>query len=84
MTGAGKEKKYTEFKGIRITPDQEKNWNPDKVRNFLDGKTSGENCKIYKNIIKKFIPVFLDLEIDIDFTQKEFKVVKKLYEEVEK
>ena len=37
---------------------------------------------VYRNIIKKFIPQFMAADLDIDFTDREFEIVKELYEEV--
>jgi DNA-binding transcriptional regulator YhcF (GntR family) len=41
-----------------------------------------EKIEIYEDIIKRFIPKFIEKGIDIDFPNEEFKIVKKLYEEV--
>lgn len=49
------------------------------------------NSKIYrakiedsleKEIIKKFIPKFLDNDLDVDFTDKEFNLVREIFEEI--
>ena len=38
----GSNTERTIYKGIRITPKQEKNWNPDKIRHQLDINFNGK------------------------------------------
>lgn len=82
MTGAQKKSFYTEMKAIRLTKEQSKNWDPELIRNILSNDPNFENkeAEIYISIIKKFIPSFLSLGVDIEFNNKEFKIIKQIYE----
>lgn len=31
---------YTKFRAIRVTPEQDKNWDNNNIRDFLDGKST--------------------------------------------
>ena len=43
MTGADKKLNFPVYKGIKITEDQEKNWNAENIRKYLDGNGDYEN-----------------------------------------
>lgn len=83
MTGANKVKNFKIPKSIRLTERQAEIWNPTKIKDFLDAKLD-KNELFYENIIKKFIPVFLNKKIDIDFTNEEFDLIERLYTEISK
>lgn len=77
MTGANKTLNYPVIKTIKITPEQENNWNPIKIRNCLDKKES-----IDTRILKKLIPVFIEKDIEIDLLEEEIHRIEELYHEI--
>ena len=42
------------------------------------------NSNLEIQLLKKFIPIFLENDLDIDLTDQEFNRIKELYEEVSK
>jgi len=53
MTGSSKKLNYPEFAGIRLTEDQKRNWNPDKVRGFLDSLSKESDGPVWKSTVEK-------------------------------
>ncbi len=79
----GRKKLYGE-ETVPVTvkvPKSKKEYYKNKFRKILINEDLESN-EIYEDILKKFIPIFLEKEIDIDFTDEEFKVVKKIHEEI--
>lgn len=76
MTGANKKKTFTVLKSIRITDAQAKNWDPDMIRSFLDAPTEVD---LHIDIIRKFTEVFLNNDIDVDLSVKEFECLDNIY-----
>ena len=73
------EKTYTVFKGIKLTEAQAANWNPQKVKDFLDGKVgNSQHLKMGRRlyeIMSNYTKITDDIpDDDIDFLE-EFKEV---------
>jgi len=60
MTGAGKSVNYPIFKGIRISKEQAENWDPDKIRQFLDNDNSAALDIIREMFEKGVIKVYAE------------------------
>ncbi len=82
MTGSGKTLNFPIVKTIKLNEKQANLWQPKRIRNFLDAKLDKTEI-FYENIIKKFIPKFLAADLDIDFNDKEFEVIERLYNEIQ-
>lgn len=92
MTGTGKiGKSYGKYgsnpnriKSIRITEEQESNWNPDSIRTFLEGNTKS-NDSIRINPLKDYLRGLYDImenkfELKTDFTPGELETLLKIEE----
>jgi len=79
MTGKNKKMNFNKIKTIKITEEQEQNWNPNEIRNLLDGNTN-ENS-IDTSILMKMIPAFIEYGIKLTTTTElEDKRIMELIE----
>ncbi|MHA1291074.1 MAG: endonuclease domain-containing protein [Promethearchaeota archaeon] len=49
---------------------------------IADDIISIKKVDLYRSILKKFIPIFLEKGLEIEFTDKEFEIIKEIYEEI--
>jgi len=81
-----KVKNYTIKKMIKLTPNQNRNWNPKQIRGFLDGNNATNNTEtnlFYRTLLKKMIPEFILHEIKIDLEIEEGNLIKELKGEID-
>lgn len=80
MTGENKKLNYPVTKAIRLTGSQAKKWNPEEIRDFLDGNVSnGKDTQI----LKKLIFPFAKAGIKVDLEKDEIARIQQLMEEIQ-
>ena len=67
-------------KMIRISPEENDNWDIVKVHEFLQNNTPGDNNDT--EILKKMIPEFIKHNIEIELNKNEIERVKELHAEI--
>lgn len=78
----------TYLKTIRITKEEEANWNSKEVHEFLQENTqSNDSIKNNKltvdlHILKKMIPAFVEFGIKIILEENEIDRIKQLWSEI--
>ena len=78
----------TKIKTIRISQEEEANWDSKAIHEFLQGNIqSNDSIKNSKltvdlRILKKMIPAFVEFGIKITFEENEIDRIKQLWSEI--